>query len=111
MQRQPLSSTRRRAAVFLGFGCLLVSYRSLAAKYVLIARAAVLEPGGALFTYSYIISAPQCAKGGAYDVSAREPKFLQISIFTVCVHLAGAASLADSADFESKGCVRSILDV
>ena len=28
-----------------------------------------------------------------------------------CVHLAGAASLADSADFESKGCVRSILDV
>ena len=28
-----------------------------------------------------------------------------------CVHLSGAASLADSADFESKGCVRSILDV
>jgi hypothetical protein len=28
-----------------------------------------------------------------------------------CVHLAGAASLADSADFESKGCVRSILNV
>jgi len=28
-----------------------------------------------------------------------------------CVHLAGAASLADSADFESKRCVRSILDV
>ena len=25
--------------------------------------------------------------------------------------IAGAASLADSADFESKGCVRSILDV
>ena len=28
-----------------------------------------------------------------------------------CVPLSGAASLADSADFESKGCVRSILDV
>ena len=28
-----------------------------------------------------------------------------------CVHLSGAASLADCADFESKGCVRSILDV
>ena len=128
----------------------------------------------ALFTYSYIISARQCAKGDAYDVSARKPKFLKIGFFyrkftrartTVklkhesdralaarragerhhrpalrrrelvralvaerwhrrvarmgalaaiehaCVHLAGAASLADSADFESKGCVRSILDV
>ena len=87
-----------------------MSYWPLAAEYSA-KTAAFLEPGGALFTYSYIISAPQCAKGGAYDVSAREPKFLQISIFTVCVHLAGAASLADSADFESKGCVRSILDV
>ena len=45
------------------------------------ARAAFLEPGGALFTYSYIISVRQWAKGDAYDVSARKPKFLQIVVF------------------------------
>jgi hypothetical protein len=41
------------------------------------ARAAFLEPGGALFTYSYIISARQCANGGAYDVSAH-PSFYEL---------------------------------
>ncbi len=68
------------------------------------------SPTGTREYYSYIISCAAVRQGddstclGTYKTNFP-------AIEHACVHLAGAASLADSADFESKGCVRSILDV
>ena len=60
---------------------MLVSYWPLATEHRKnnCARA-LLEPGGALFTYSYIISARQSVKTRVLGVSAHKTKFLQISI-------------------------------